>query len=1621
MVLKNVCGGHALRIARGITMLLLLMTGGAGAATPISSCGMISWPGEYVLTQNLVSNSNPCISINSSNVIFDGAGYMIIGTGLITPNLYGVYVFNPSNTLTSVTVKNLIVKNMGIGIVYDNVLYGNISNNNGSISLYDSNNVLIGNNANNDSGIYLYDSSNTLIIGNNVSSISVSGSNNRLIGNNGIGIILSGSNNMLIGNNVSNNKSGLGMNIGIILSGSNNMLIGNNVSNNYNGIYLFGSANVLSGNNVSNNVVGISLSGFSNRLIDNNVSNNYNSINLVGSSNTLISNDVSNNGYSGINLSSSSNNNTLIGNNANSNNFFSISVYGTSNTLTDNNASNNAYGISVYGSSNTLIGNNASLNRVYGISLSGSNSKLTGNNASSNTVDGVSLTGSNNTLIGNNASNNSNGISLSGSNNTLISNNASNNFLGISLSGSSNTLIGNNASNNGNHGISLSGSDYTLIGNNASLNTADGIISLSGSSYTLIGNNASNNGGLFAGIYLSGSNNALIGNNASNNGYGIYLSGFNNTLNDNNVSNNSYGIYLSGSNNALIGNNASSNNLHGISLSSSNNNTLIGNSAYSNYGFPSYGISLHSSGNNTLSGNDASNNNYSGIYMAFSSNNTLSGNNANSNYGFPSYGISLHSSSNNILSGNNASNNNYSGISLSSSSNNTLSGNNASNNNYSGISLSSSSNNTLSSNNANSNSQFSMYLYSSSNNNMLIGNNLLNNKNGFRLSSSSSNMISSNNASMNKNNGIYLSDSSNNIIYDNYFNNNNNHRLINGSGNIWNIPEISGINIIGGPNLGGNFWDYPNGTGFSQICADGDEDGICDLPYTLDGNNTDYLPLTLSSGTPVDIPTFNISGFKLNASNNNGLPGWNIRLLNATNGLEIANKTTNSSGFYNFSDIPNGIYNLTEVMKPGWVNLSAMSQIVTINGMDATNKNFTNALIPQVSTTITVLSPNGGENWTRGKTQMITWTSTGSPGTYVKIELLKAGVLKSVIIASTPNDGSHPWLIPATQTPGTDYKIRITNISNASYTDTSDNSFTIPTPNITVITPNGGETWRRGTTQTIKWNSSGSPGTYVKIELLKGGGVLNRVVIASTPNDGAHPWLIPATQAPGTDYKVRITSTTNSTFNDTSDNSFTIPVPTITVITPNGGESWIRGTTKIINWSSTESPGSYVKIELLKPGVPNRVIISSTLNDGSHPWLIPATLAPGNDYKVKITSTINASNNDTSNDNFAIPAPSFKVVSPDGGENWTRGTTKNIRWNSTESPGTYVKIELLTAGVLNRVIISSTLNDGSHPWLIPATQIPGNDYKVRITSIINTSNKDTSDDNFTIPTPSITVVTPNGGENWTRGTTRIITWNSTESPGTYVKIELLKPGKPNQLIIASTLNDGSHPWLIPAAQAPGSDYKVKITSTINASNNDTCDDNFAILAPSFKVVSPNGGENWIRGTTRIITWNSTESPGTYVKIELLKPGKPNQLIISATLNDGSHPWLIPATQIPGDYKVRITSTINVSNNDTSDNNFTIPAPSITVVSPNGGENWTQGTSKIINWSSTESPGTYVKIEILKAGVLNRVIVTSTINDGSHPWLIPVTQATGSDYRVKITSTTNLSNTDAGNNDFTIGS
>src|SRR5574337_1823216 len=102
---------------------------------------------------------------------------------------------------------------------------------------------------------------------------------------------------------------------------------------------------------------------------------------------------------------------------------------------------------------------------------------------------------------------------------------------------------------------------------------------------------------------------------------------------------------------------------------------------------------------------------------------------------------------------------------------------------------------------------------------------------------------------------------------------------------------------------------------------------------------------------------------------------------------------------------------------------------------------------------------------------------------------------------------------------------------------------------------NGDESWTAGDTQAITWDYTGNPGVSVKINLMKGG-VYKSTIISNTPTaDGSYNWKVPTNTTPGSDYKVKVISTANSTIKDDSNANFEIKAPTgtITVGSPNGG------------------------------------------------------------------------------------------------------------------------------------------------------------------------------------------------------------------------------------------------------------------------------------------------------------------------------------------------------------------------------------------------------------------------------------------------------------------------------------
>jgi|GEM_PF-3620009 len=123
------------------------------------------------------------------------------------------------------------------------------------------------------------------------------------------------------------------------------------------------------------------------------------------------------------------------------------------------------------------------------------------------------------------------------------------------------------------------------------------------------------------------------------------------------------------------------------------------------------------------------------------------------------------------------------------------------------------------------------------------------------VGSSSNNILHSNNILSNGYPVFDIVGSQGNLIYNNYIVADNPLYAESFSLNSWNVSKTPGINIIGGPYLGGNFWANSDGIGWSQSHSDIFGEGFT-VPFNIYNMEWDLLPLAFTEnihpfiGTP---------------------------------------------------------------------------------------------------------------------------------------------------------------------------------------------------------------------------------------------------------------------------------------------------------------------------------------------------------------------------------------------------------------------------------------------------------------------------------------------------------------------------------------------------------------------------------------------------------------------------------------------------------------------------------------------------------------------------------------------------------------------------------------------------
>lgn len=220
----------------------------------------------------------------------------------------------------------------------------------------------------------------------------------------------------------------------------------------------------------------------------------------------------------------------------------------------------------------------------------------------------------------------------------------------------------------------------------------------------------------------------------------------------------------------------------------------------------------------------------------------------------------------------------------------------------------------------------------------------------------------------------------------------------------------------------------------------------------------------------------------------------------------------------------------------------------------------------------------------------------------------------------------------------TNYYWRVKMRNDAGESEWSEAStFTTVSPYVKLIAPNGNEVWDRGLDYFIEWESNFE--SELIVELYKDNQLLK--TIDTVENIDAYYWSIPVDLDSTCNYYISINSLDNPMIQDASDVSFAIndssctgiEVPSLQIISPNGGELIRWGQNVEISWDN--NTGESINVDLYKNGEQYKSLFTSVAENNID-WTVEEDTEKSDDYTIVISSTGSLGLTDASNTVFDV-------------------------------------------------------------------------------------------------------------------------------------------------------------------------------------------------------------------------------------------------------------------------------------------------------------------------------------------------------------------------------------------------
>ncbi len=571
------------------------------------------------------------------------------------------------------------------------------------------------------------------------------------------------------------------------------------------------------------------------------------------------------------------------------------------------------------------------------------------------------------------------------------------------------------------------------------------------------------------------------------------------------------------------------------------------------------------------------------------------------------------------------------------------------------------------------------------------------------------------------------------------------------------------------------------------------------------------------------------------------------------------------------------------------------------------------------------------------------------------------------------------------------YKIQVSSSVDPSFSDLSNSYFKITASaahtKVRVLQPNHSNIqWAQKTTHLISWKDN-IPGT-VNIDLIRYyNGAQHIYHLAQNISGSTHSWYIDKDMngnsiSVGTSYyyKIQVSSSADPSVADLSDNYFKITASAahtkVRVLQPNHANiQWAHKTTHLISWIDN-IPGT-VNIDLIRyyNGAQHIYHLAQNISGSTHSWYIDKDMN-GNSisvgtqyyYKIQVSSSADPSVTDLSNSYFKITASAahtwVRVLQPNHANiQWAHKTTHLISWKDN-IPGT-VNIDLIRYynGTQHIYHLAQNISGSTHSWYIDK-DMNGNSisvgtsyyYKIKVSSSVDPSVADLSNSYFKITASAahtkVRVLQPNHSNiQWAQKTTHLISWID-NIPGT-VNIDLIRYYNGAQHIyhLAQNISGSTHSWYIDKDMNGNSIsvgtqyyYKIQVSSSADPSVADLSNSYFKITASAahtrIRVIQPNHANiKWKQKETYLVSWIDN-IPGT-VNIDLIRYYNGAQHIyhLAQNISGSTYSWYIDKDMNGNSisvgtqyyYKIQISSSVDPSVADLSDNYFKIIlAPTIDV-------------------------------------------------------------------------------------------